>query len=83
MPFSNIGAIGDQFEILMKGLPSSCSEQDLDCYALLRDCFMAVKDQVNMEPQVRMNSETSRSSRPPVRDQSAYFVDKKFYFERV
>ena len=82
---SCLTSIGEQFETMMKGLPSPCSEQGRsDCYALLRDCFLAVKDLDNLDPLERLNSETSsRSSRPPVRDQSAYFVDKKFYFERV
>ena len=90
LSFSNIGvngsltAYGEEFETVVKALQSSCSEQgSSDCYALLRNCLEAVKDLDNKDPQVRLESESSRSSRPPVRDQLAYYVDKKFYFERI
>lgn len=70
-----------QLDLLMKSM--SDSTELSDSYRLLMDCIETVNVLNNMDPLIQLSNGTLRSHRPPVRKQLAYFVEDKFYFEKI
>ena len=68
-------------DLLMKSM--SDSTELSDSYGLLTDCIKTVNVLNNMDPLIQLSNGTLRSHRPPIRKQMAYFVEDKFYFERI
>ena len=76
-----ISEIWGQLDLLIKTM--SDSVEISDSYRLLTDCIETVNVLNNMDPLIQMSNGTLRSHRPPVRKQLAYFVEDKFYFEKI
>ncbi len=68
-------------DLLMKSM--SDSTELSDSYGLLTYCIKTVNVLNNMDPLIQLSNRTLRSHRPPIRKQMAYFVEDKFYFERI
>ena len=76
-----ITAIWCQLDLLMKSMSSSTELSD--SYMLLTDCIETVNVLNNMDPLIQLSNGTLRCHRPPIRKQLAYFVEDKFYFEKM
>ena len=70
-----------QLDLLMKSM--SASTEPSDSYRLLTDCIETVNVLNKMDPLIQLSNGTLRSHRPPIRKQLAYFVEDKFYFEKI
>ena len=70
-----------QLDLLMKSM--SDSTELCDSYKLLTDCIETVNVLKKMDPLIQLSNGTLRCHRPPIRKQLAYFVEDKFYFEKI
>ena len=70
-----------QLDLLMNSM--SASTELSDSYRLLTDCIETVNVMNKMDPVIQLSNGTLRSHRPPIRKQLAYFVEDKFYFEKI
>ena len=70
-----------QLDSLMNVMSSSL--ELADSYRLLTDCIETVNDLNKMDPIIQLSNGTYRLHRPPIRKQLAYFVEDKFYFEKI
>ena len=70
-----------QLDLLMDSM--SASTELSDSYRLLTDCIETVNVMNKMDPVIQLSNGTLRSHRPPIRKQLAYFVEDKFYFEKI
>ena len=77
----SIQEIWCQLDLLMKSMSESTELSD--SYRLLTDCIETVNVLNNMDPLIQLSNGTLRSHRPPIRKQLAYFVEDKFYFEKI
>ena len=77
----SIQEIWCQLDLLMKSM--SASSELSDSYRLLGDCIETVNVLNTMDPLIHLSNGTLRSHRPPIRKQLAYFVEDKFYFEKI
>ena len=76
-----ISEIWGQLDLFIKSM--SDSVEISDSYRLLTDCIETVNVLNNMDPLVQLSNGTLRSHRPPIRKQLAYFVEDRFYFEKI
>ncbi|CAL4165733.1 unnamed protein product [Meganyctiphanes norvegica] len=54
-----------------------------DCHGLLEECLQAVRVVDGMDNLVRSHDGKPKSTRKPLTDHNAYYIDNKFFFEKL